>query len=118
MPECGINLIVDRTLDVKYRDEIEVDNKSEVAKGLVDPKELIKKQQSPDSDICGETGVKYIMADGTPKDLHTEDELTGDYFANEMNNFDFSGVSNFEEFMGIFIDFVSHKTRLYPQADN
>ena len=58
------------------------------------------------------------MSDGTPKDLHTEDELSGDYFANEMNNFDFSEVTNFEEFMNIFIDFVSHKTRLYPQADS
>jgi hypothetical protein len=115
---AGVNLVTEKTLVVKYRDEIEVDNKAEVSKGLVDPKELIKKQQEADSDICGETGVKYIMSDGTPKDLHAEDELTGDYFANEMNNFDFSGIANFEEFMNIFIDFVSHKTRLYPQADN
>ena len=115
---AGISLVADRYLEVKYRDEIEVDNKAEVAKGLVDPKELLKKQQNSDSDICGETGVKYIMSDGTPKDLHTEDELSGDYFANETNNFDFSEVTNFEEFMNIFIDFVSHKTRLYPQADS
>ena len=114
---AGVNLVIEKTLDVKYRDEIEVDNKAEVSKGLVDPKELIKKQQEADCDICGETGVKYIMSDGTPKQLNTEDELTGDYFANEMNNFDFSGVANFERFMSIFIDFVSHKTRLYPQAE-
>ena len=30
-------------LTVKYRDEIEVDNKAEVAKGLCDPKDVIKK---------------------------------------------------------------------------
>lgn len=50
--------------------------------------------------------------------MHTEDELTGDYFANEMNNFDFSEVTNFEEFMNIFIEFVSQKTKLYPKADD
>ena len=114
---AGVNLVAEKSLDVKYRDEIEVDNKAEVAKGLVDPKALIKKTQNADSDICGETGVKFTMPDGTPKTLHTEDELTGDYFANEMNNFDFSGVKNFEEFMNIFIEFVSQKTKLYPKAD-
>ena len=115
---AGVNLVTEKNLEVKYRDEIEINNKAEVAMGLVDAKELIKKQQEVDSDICGETGVKYIMNDGTPKELQTEDELTGEYFANEMNKFDFSGVTNFEKFMEIFIDFVSQKTRLYPQADN
>lgn len=114
---AGVNLVTEKTLEVKYRDEIKVDNKAEVAKGLVDPKALIKKTQNADSDICGETGVKFTMPDGSPKTLQTEDELTGDYFANEMNNFDFSGVKNFEEFMNIFIEFVSQKTRLYPKAD-
>ena len=77
-----------------------------------------KKTFSSESDICGESGVKYIMANGAPKELQAEDELTGDYFANEMNNFDFSGIENFEKFMNIFLDFVSVKTHLYPQADN
>lgn len=114
---AGVNLVTKRNLDVRYRDEIEVDNKAEVAKGLVDSKVLVKKTQNTDSDICGETGVKYTMPDGAPKILHIEDELTGDYFANEMNNFDFSEVENFEKFMNIFIEFVSQKTRLYPKAD-
>ena len=115
---AGVGLVTNKMLDVKYRYEIEVDNKAEVAKGLVDPKVLIKKNPNSDSDICGETGVKFTMPDGTPKLLHTEDELTGDYFANEMNNFDFSEVTNFEEFMNIFIEFVSQKTKLYPKADD
>jgi len=115
---AGVALVTNKVLDVKYRYEIEVDNKAEVAKGLVDPKVLIKKNPNSDSDICGETGVKFTMPDGTPKLLHTEDELTGDYFANEMNNFDFSEVTNFEEFMNIFIEFVSQKTKLYPKADD
>ena len=33
---AGVKRIIDRELDVKYRDEIEVDNKAEVAKGLCD----------------------------------------------------------------------------------
>ena len=114
---AGVNLVINKNLDVRYRDEIEVDNKAEVAKGLVDSKALVKMIQNTDSDICGETGVKYTMPDGTPKILDVEDELTGDYFANEMNNFDFSEVENFEKFMNIFIRFVSQKTRLYPKAD-
>ena len=114
---AGVNLVTEKNLEVKYRDEIEINNKAEVAMGLVDAKELIKKQQEVDSDICGETGVKYIMNDGTPKELQTEDELTGEYFANEMNKFDFSGVTNFEKFMEIFIDFVSQKTRRIQRAN-
>ena len=114
---AGVNLVTNKNLDVRYRDEIEVDNKAEVAKGLVDSKVLVKKVQNTDSDICGETGVKYTMPDGTPQMLQIEDELTGDYFANEMNNFDFSEVENFEKFMNIFIEFVSQKTRLYPRAE-
>lgn len=115
---AGVRMVVGKELDVVYRDEIAEDNKAEVAKGLCDPKELEKKAFSSESDICGESGVKYIMANGAPKELQAEDELTGDYFANEMNNFDFSGIENFEKFMNIFLDFVSVKTHLYPQADN
>ena len=115
---AGVSLVTNKVLDVKYRYEIEVDNKAEVAKGLVDSKVLIKKNPNSDSDICGETGVKFTMPDGTPRLLQTEDELTGDYFANEMNNFDFSEVTNFEEFMNIFIEFISQKTKLYPKADD
>lgn len=115
---AGVRMVVGKELDVVYRDEIAEDNKAEVARGLCDPKELEKKAFSSESDICGESGVKYIMANGAPKELQAEDELTGDYFANEMNNFDFSGIENFEKFMNIFLDFVSVKTHLYPQADN
>lgn len=52
---AGVNLVTEKNLEVKYRDEIEINNKAEVAMGLVDAKELIKKQQEVDSDICGET---------------------------------------------------------------
>ena len=113
----GVKLVVDVNLEIKYREDIEVNNKAEVAIGLCDPKELILLTQAKDSDICGETGVKFIMPDGSSRELTVEDELTGDYFANQMNNFDFSGAENFEVFMNTFIEFVSQKTKLYQKAD-
>ena len=119
--EClnaGVSLVLDKEMKVKYRSEIEVDNKAEVAKGLVENAKVEKKGAHTDSDICGEDDVRYIDTDGTPREIHTETELTGDYFANDMSNFDFSSVPNFEKFMNIFIDFVSRRTRMYPQADN
>ncbi len=114
----GIRLVVDADIKVLYRDEIEIDNKAEVAKGLCDPKDLVLTPQAHDSDICGETGVKFTGEDGASQELHVEDELTGEYFANQMNNFDFSGAENFEVFMNTFIEFVSQKTRLYQNASS
>ncbi|MEG1860225.1 MAG: hypothetical protein RRY07_01780 [Bacteroidaceae bacterium] len=119
--EClnsGVQLITNVELVVKYRDEIEIDNKAEVAKGLCDPREVLQIQDKGDMDICGEFGVKYIMPDGNTKTISVEDELTGDYFANDMTNFDFKGIKNFENFMSIFIKFVSQKTKLYVKADS
>ena len=115
---AGVHCVTDVELTVKYRDEIEVDNKAEVAKGLCDPKDVVKKQKVDDRDICGEIGVKYLIPGGSMKTLSVEDELTGDYFADDMGNFDFSGVTNFEAFMNIFIEFVSQKTKLYAKADS
>ena len=40
---AGVHCVTNVELTVKYRDEIEVDNKAEVAKGLCDPKDVIKK---------------------------------------------------------------------------
>lgn len=115
---AGTSLIADINLEVKYRDEIEVDNKAEVAKGLCNPQDVIKIQKSVDTDICGEDGVKYLMPDGNMKSIAVEDELTGDYFAHDMNNFDFKGAKNFELFMDIFLEFVSQKTKMYVNADS
>lgn len=115
---AGARCVTDVELTVKYRDEIEVDNKAEVAKGLCDSKDVIKKQGAGDCDICGEIGVKHLTQGGSMKTLSVEEELPGDYFADDMENFDFSGITNFEAFMNIFIEFVSHKTKLYPKAEN
>ncbi|MBS5527384.1 MAG: hypothetical protein KHX42_04420 [Prevotella sp.] len=115
---AGVKCVTNIELIVKYRDEIEVDNKAEVAKGLCDPKDVVKKQDTDDRDICGEIGVKYLVPGGSMKTLSVEDELTGDYFADDMGNFDFSNVTNFETFMNIFVEFVSQKTKMYPKADS
>ena len=115
---AGVRCVIDKELIVKYRDEIEVDNKAEVAKGLCNSEDFEKKQKTEDRDICGENGVKYFVPGGDMKTLSVGEELTGDYFSDDMGNFDFSGVTNFEKFMNIFIEFVSQKTKLYGRADS
>ena len=40
------------------------------------------------------------------------DELSGEYFDNDMNYFDFTSMECVEEFFNIFINFVSVKTKL------
>src|SRR5574344_2074565 len=72
---AGVKCVIAKELVVKYRDEIEVENKSEVAKGLCDPREVLKIQKSEDQDICGEIGVKYLFPGGSIKTLSVEDEL-------------------------------------------
>lgn len=115
---AGTKCVIDKKLDVKFRDEIEKDNKAEVAKGLCDPKDLNKKLDSKDSDICGESGVKYMTSGGSLEPISVEEELVAEYFKDDMGNFDFSGVKNFEKFMQVFFEFVSQKTKLYPKAES
>lgn len=115
---AGIQCIVkDANLIVKYREETEEFCKSEVAQGLCDMRNLVKLQNNDDSDICGERNVSFTMTDGNSRTLQMDEELSGDYFANEMNNFNFSGAENFELFLNVFVDFVSQKTSLYKSAD-
>lgn len=115
---AGVAVVTDVELTVKYRDEIEVDNKAEVAKGLCDPKDIVKVNKNVNADICGEKGVQFIMPDGSSKTLSVEEELTGEHFANDMSNFDIKETPNFTAFMDIFIEFVSQKTKLYMKADS
>lgn len=115
---AGVSVIIDRELEVKYRDEVEVDNKVEVAKGLCSPKDVATVKNQEDSDICGESGVKFTMADGSIRNVEVEEELNGSFFADDMTNFDFSQTKNFEKFMNVFIEFVSQKSKLYPKAEN
>ena len=108
---AGVKRIIDRELDVKYRDEIKVDNKAEVAKGLCDMQDLNKVFVDNHSDICGEIGVRFTNSQGASRELLPTDELSGEYFDNDMNYFDFTSMECFEEFFNIFINFVSVKTK-------
>lgn len=109
---AGVKRIINKELDVKYRDEIEVDNKAEVAMGLCNMHELNTLMQNSQSDICGEMGIHYRDDHGASRELFPTDELTAEFFDNDMNNFEFLKMDCFEEFFNIFIDFVSTKTKL------
>lgn len=115
---AGIQLILpDKTVIVNYRQEIEVDNKTEVARGLCDMQSLDIITELNDTDICGETGVTFISKDGVPRNIAPDEEIGGEYFADDMCHLDFTGAQNFEKYMRIFIDFVSKRTGLYKKAD-
>lgn len=114
---AGLQLILpDNSIKLTYREEIENDNKTEVARGLCDQKELAVVTSLSDSDICGETGVTYLK-DGVTTSIAPDEEISGEQFAEDMSNFDFSGVQNFEKYMDLFIDFASKRTNLYKKAD-
>lgn len=114
---AGLQLILpEKEVVVNYREEIENDNKTEVARGLCEQKELSIVSNLNDSDICGESGVTYLK-DGVTSSILPDDELFGEQFADGMSNFDFAGVQNFEKFMNLFIDFISKRTNLYRRAD-
>lgn len=113
----GLQLIIpEREVVVNYREEIENDNKTEVARGLCEQKELPIVFKHNDSDICGESGVTYLK-DGVITTILPDDEISGEQFADGMSNFDFAGVQNFEKYMNLYIDFVSKRTNLYKRAD-
>ena len=115
---AGLQLIIpDKTVSIKYHEEIENDNKTEVARGLCENNELAIVDALNDCDICGETGVRFIK-DGNTISIAPDDEISGEQFSDDMSYFDFSGVQNFEKFMDIFIKFVSKDTKLYHRAED
>lgn len=115
---AGLEVIIPgKTVSVRYREEIEDDNKTEVARGLCENNELTIIGGLNDTDICGESNVRFIK-DGNAITLSAEDEISGDQFADDMSYFDFSKVQNFEKFMDIFINFVSKDTKLYRRAED
>lgn len=113
----GLQVIVaGKEVAATYRDQNEQWNKAEVARGLCAPKQPAHSAQNPDTDICGETGVRFCMPDGSMQKIAADEEIGADYFADAMRGFDFTDVANFSAFMDIFIEFVSQKTKLYPNA--
>ena len=115
---AGIESICEnKSVDVRYRDEIADSNKAEVATGLCDRREVVINREFEGGSICGEKGVIYTAPDHSQRNLEASDELLGDYFANEMNNFSFTSCDNFMQFASLFLDFVSNQTKLYPNAE-
>lgn len=105
-------------MQVTYRSEIEADTKTEVAHGLCDMREPKNLSPQNDTDVCGETGVRFTTSAGASKNIDADEEISGEYFADDMCNFDFTGVQNFEKYIKLFIEFVSQKTKLYAEAED
>jgi hypothetical protein len=99
-------------IQLKYRNEIREDNKSEVAKGLAVDTDLVYDSNVRfTSDIIAEKGVKYLQ-NGQFVEFTEDEAVEPEYFEN-IGQFEFPDkLENFDEFLRIFIDFVGHKSGL------
>jgi hypothetical protein len=95
-----------------YRNDIFVDNKSEVSKGLAVDTELIYDRDVRfTSDIFAEKNIRYLRNNQLTE--FAEDEVVFDEYFEKINQFEFpKKLENFEIFLRIFIDFVGHKAGL------
>jgi hypothetical protein len=100
------------SIKLKYRNDINNDNKSEVSKGLAVDTELIYDSNVRfTSDIFAEKNIRYLR-DGQFIEF-AEDEVIADEYFENIGQFEFpEKLENFEEFLRIFIDFVGHKSGL------
>jgi hypothetical protein len=100
------------TVRLIYRDDISIDSKSEVSKGLAVDTELIYDRNVRfTSDIFAEKNISYLEGGQfTPFDENAE--VSDGYFEN-IGRFQFpEKLENFETFLRIFVDFVGHKAGL------
>ncbi len=95
-----------------YRNDVSIDNKSEVSKGLAVDTELIYDRNVRfTSDIFAEKNIRYLR-DGKFIEFD-EDEIVSDEYFEKIGQFEFpEKLINFEAFLRIFIDFVGHKAGL------
>lgn len=100
------------TIKLVYRNDISIDNKSEVSKGLAVDTELIYDRNVRfTSDIFAEKNIRYLR-DGQFIEFD-EDEVVSDEYFEKIGQFEFpEKLENFEIFLRIFIDFVGHKAGL------
>jgi hypothetical protein len=100
------------SIQLKYRNDITEDNKSEVAKGLAADTDLVYDSNVRfTSDIIAEKGVKYLQ-NGQFIEFTEDAVVEPEYFEN-IGQFEFpENLKNFDEFLRIFIDFVGHKSGL------
>jgi hypothetical protein len=99
-------------INIKYRNDISADNKSEVSKGLaVDTDLIFDSNVRFTSDIFAEKNIKYLK-DGQFVVFNEDEVVANEYFEN-IGQFEFpERLENFELFHQIFIDFVGHKSGL------
>jgi hypothetical protein len=100
-------------IQLRYREDIKDDNKSEVAKGLAVKVDIadFDKSLRETSDIFAEKGVRYLR-NGQFIDFYEDEEVKSEYFEN-IGQFDFPAkFENFDEFLKIFIEFVGYNTGL------
>ncbi len=102
---------------IKYRNDISVDNKSEVAIGLAVEIDNLVYQSSirSDSDVFGEKNIKYFNS-GKEEEIGENDVLTTEKFVN-IDNFVFPDtLENFNVFLKIFLNFIGPKTGLFNET--
>lgn len=99
-------------IQLRYRNDITEDNKSEVAKGLAVDTDLVYDSNVRfTSDIIAEKGVKYLQSGQFVE--FTEDAIVEPEYFENIGQFEFpENLENFNAFLRIFIDFVGHKSGL------
>lgn len=102
-------------IQLVYRTDINNDNKSEVSKGLVADKELTFDTNTRfSSDIFAEKGIKFLR-NGQYDIVEENTTVVSEFFEN-IGQFEFpEHFENFDEFLEIFIDFVSNKAGLVTE---
>ena len=101
-------------MELFKKDDIRVDNKSEVAKGLVAATESQSVKTSDDirsnSDIFGEKGF-VLFKDGAQHELEAKDVISNTHFEDLQFGLEFPArFEEFEKFLDIFLNFTGKIT--------
>lgn len=112
--ECvnaGIKCITNYEVRVVLRNQIAVNDKTEVARGLCEPtQQFVKAEGLSTEDICGEQNV-YFRNGSTREPIAADQTLDGKYFHNP-SQFELTELENFGKFMDMFLNFVCHETNV------
>ena len=112
----GIACVLSKYVDINVRQQLAVNNKTEVARGLCNPQAFVMNPDAGLSDICGETGIQYRNTDGVLREIDVCEELDGSYFK-DLTKFVFSRGDNFDSYMDAFIRFISKTTKIYERDE-
>lgn len=112
--EClnaGIKCITNHEVRSVLRSQIAVNNKTEVARGLCEPKQqFVKSDGLTTEDICGEVNV-FFRNGSTREPIAADQTLDGKYFRNP-SQFELTELENFSKFMDMFLNFVCRETNI------